>query len=61
MDEKRTVSRRTFLKAAGAAGIAASTTFPFRNLNQAWAFGEHPQEKAAYMVTKKIPQVCNHE
>lgn len=44
---------------SGAVGIAtAMTAFPFRNLQAAWAFGEHQQEKPPYQVTKKVPQVC---
>ncbi len=59
MDDHHKIPRRDFLKLAGVAGIAASATvFPFTNLRQAWAFGEHPQEKAAYTVIKKVPQVC---
>lgn len=53
------ISRRGFIKTtAGAAGLAVSSVFPFRNLKTAWAFGEHPQEELPYRITKKIPQVC---
>jgi len=59
MDQNHNIPRRDFLKLAGAVGIGASVTgFPFRNLRQAWAFGEHTQEKAPYTVKKKVPQVC---
>jgi anaerobic selenocysteine-containing dehydrogenase len=59
MDDHHKIPRRDFLKLAGVAGIAASATvFPFTHLRQAWAFGEHPQEKGAYTITKKVPQVC---
>jgi anaerobic selenocysteine-containing dehydrogenase len=59
MEEKFKMPRRSFLKLAGAAGIAtAMTAFPFRNLQSAWAFGDHPQEKLPYRITKKVPQVC---
>ncbi len=51
-------SRRSFLTIAGAAGVA-TTVFPFRNLQKAYAFGEpHAQEKAPYNVVKRVPQVC---
>ncbi len=53
------ISRRSFIAGtAGAAGLVLSSRFPFRNLKAAWAFGEHPQEKLPYRITKKIPQVC---
>lgn len=53
------VSRRKFIKAtAGAAGLAATSLFPFKNLKPAFAFGDHPQEKLPYRITKKVPQVC---
>ena len=53
------VSRRKFIKTtAGAAGLAATSLFSFKNLKPAFAFGEHPQEKLPYRITKKIPQVC---
>ena len=53
------VSRRKFIKTtAGAGGIVLSSMFPLRNLKIARAFGEHPQEKLPYRITKKIPQVC---
>ncbi len=58
MAEEKGLSRRGFLKLAGAAGVAASVAFPFKNLTPVWAFGEHVQEKAAYTVVKKVPQVC---
>jgi anaerobic selenocysteine-containing dehydrogenase len=59
MDQEHNIPRRDFLKIAGAVGIGASASlFPFRNLRQAWAFGEHPQEKPSYTVKKKVPQVC---
>ncbi|HQG31535.1 MAG TPA: molybdopterin-dependent oxidoreductase, partial [Deltaproteobacteria bacterium] len=59
MENKNKVSRRRFLKVAGATGAAvAASAFPFRNLRPAWAFGEHPQEKLPYRITKKVPQVC---
>jgi len=59
MEEKFKMPRRSFLKLAGAAGVAtAMTAFPFRNLQEAWAFGDHPQEKLPYRITKKVPQVC---
>lgn len=31
---------------------------PLRNFDVVYAFGQHPQEKAPYMITKKVPQVC---
>ena len=53
------IARRDFLKVAGATGLAVTlTTFPFRNLQSAWAFGDHPQEKLPYQVNKKVLQVC---
>ena len=53
------ISRRGFIKTtAGAAGLAAASVFPFRNLKAAWAFGEHPQEELPFRITKKVPQVC---
>ena len=59
MEEKYSMRRRGFLKLAGAAGVAtAMTAFPFRNMRAAWAFGDHPQEKMPYRITKKVPQVC---
>jgi len=59
MDHHHEVPRRDFLKIAGAVGIGvAASAFPFRNLQQAWAFGEHPQEKPLYTLKKKVPQVC---
>jgi anaerobic selenocysteine-containing dehydrogenase len=59
MDHRREIPRRDFLKIAGAVGIgAAASAFPFRNLKQAWAFGEHPQEKPSFVFKKKVPQVC---
>ncbi len=59
MKEKFEMPRRRFLQMSGAVGIAtAMTAFPFRNLQAAWAFGEHQQEKPPYQVTKKVPQVC---
>ncbi len=59
MEHRHEMDRRGFLKIAGAVGIgAAATAFPFRNLQQAWAFGEHPQEKPSYVYKKKVPQVC---
>lgn len=57
-DDKR-ISRRDFLKVLGLTGAAAGVTvFPFTNLRAAEPFGKHPQEKAPYLVTKKVPQVC---
>jgi anaerobic selenocysteine-containing dehydrogenase len=59
MEEKFSMKRRSFLKLAGAAGVAtAMTAFPFRNMRAAWAFGDHPQEQLPYRITKKVPQVC---
>jgi len=59
MDHHHEMPRRNFLKIAGAVGIGvAASAFPFRNLQQAWAFGEHPQEKPSYIIKKKVPQVC---
>ncbi len=53
------LTRRRFIKTtAGAAGLALTSLFPFRNLRAAWAFGDHPQEKLPYRITKRIPQVC---
>lgn len=58
MSEELGVSRRSFLKTVGVVG-AAVAVFPFVNFSQAWAFGEHPQEKLPYpKVIKKVPQVC---
>ncbi|PKN64982.1 MAG: hypothetical protein CVU57_12720 [Deltaproteobacteria bacterium HGW-Deltaproteobacteria-15] len=59
MGKKREITRRRFLQVAGATGVVlAGTGFPFRNLRQVWAFGEHPQEVLPYRITKKVPQVC---
>ncbi|PKN52504.1 MAG: hypothetical protein CVU55_04470 [Deltaproteobacteria bacterium HGW-Deltaproteobacteria-13] len=59
MEEKFKIPRRSFLKLAGATGIAtAMTAFPFRNMQAAWAFGDHPQEKPPYQINKKVLQVC---
>lgn len=60
MDDQHRIPRRDFLKIAGATGIATAmtTAFPFKNMRAAWAFGDHPQEKMPYRITKKIPQVC---
>jgi anaerobic selenocysteine-containing dehydrogenase len=60
MGKNEDLSRRRFLKIAGATtGIAlAGSSFPFRNLKQAWAFGDHPQEQLPYRITKTVPQVC---
>ena len=59
MEKKISMKRRSFLKLAGAAGVAtAMTAFPFRNMRAAWAFGDHPQEQMPYRITKKVPQVC---
>ncbi len=59
MKDKFEMPRRRFLQMTGAIGIAtAMTAFPFRNLQSAWAFGDHPQEQLPYRITKKVPQVC---
>ncbi|NPU83008.1 MAG: molybdopterin-dependent oxidoreductase [Syntrophaceae bacterium] len=59
MKNKFEMPRRRFLQMTGAIGIAtAMTAFPFRNLQSAWAFGDHPQEQLPYRITKKVPQVC---
>ena len=58
MADEKHLTRRGFLKILGTAGVAASVSFPFTNLKPAWAFGNHPQEKLPYTITKKVPQVC---
>ena len=56
MDQQHQFPRRDFLKLAGAVGIGASVSiFPFRNLRQAWAFGEHPQEKPSLHRQEESP------
>ncbi len=57
MHEKK-ITRRSFLKLAGALGAVTVITPPLRNLKVVRAFGKHSQEKPAYTVTKRIPQVC---
>lgn len=52
------MSRRTFLTLTGATGAFFVLNPPLKNFSVAYAFGEHPQEKPLYNVTKKIPQVC---
>jgi anaerobic selenocysteine-containing dehydrogenase len=53
------LNRRRFIKLGlGATGAALTTAFPFRHLQVAHAFGEHPQEKPPFRVMRRIPQVC---
>lgn len=58
MNTNGRMSRRTFLKLTGLTSAYFIVDPPLRNLSVAYAFGDHPQEKAAYSITKKIPQVC---
>ena len=59
MDEMKGMSRRSFMKVVGIAGLATTLSgFSFRNLYAQTAFGKHPQEQLPYTVVKKIPQVC---
>lgn len=58
MNTNGRMSRRTFLKLTGITTAFFMVDSPLRNLNVAYAFGDHPQEKQMYSVTKKIPQVC---
>lgn len=58
MNNSKGISRRTFLKWTGITTTIMVLDPPLRNLKLAYAFGEHPQEKAPYLVKKKIPQVC---
>ncbi len=53
------LNRRRFIKLGlGATGAALTTAFPFRHLQVAHAFGDHPQEKLPFRVMRRIPQVC---
>ena len=47
MHEKK-ITRRSFLKLAGALGAVTVITPPLRNLKVVRAFGKHSQEKPAY-------------
>ncbi|MDD2585800.1 MAG: molybdopterin-dependent oxidoreductase [Syntrophomonadaceae bacterium] len=58
MNNDLKLSRRTFLKLTGLTTAYFVVDPPLRNLSVAYAFGDHPQEKPTYTVTKKIPQVC---
>jgi len=58
MDTSKGISRRRLLKLTGMTGALMVLDTPLRNFNVAYAFGEHPQEKAPYLIKKKIPQVC---
>ncbi|HEX3011681.1 MAG TPA: molybdopterin-dependent oxidoreductase [Syntrophomonadaceae bacterium] len=58
MNTNEGISRRTFLKLTGITSALMVLDSPLRNFDVAYAFGEHPQEKAPYLVKKKIPQVC---
>lgn len=58
MNFNKGISRRTFLKWTGITSAILVLDSPLRNFNVVYAFGEHPQEKAPYLVKKKIPQVC---
>lgn len=58
MNSSRGISRRTFLKWTGITTTLMVLDSPLRNFDVVYAFGQHPQEKAPYMITKKVPQVC---
>lgn len=58
MNSSRGMSRRKFLKLTGITTTLMVLDSPLRNFEVVYAFGQHPQEKAPYIVTKKVPQVC---